>query len=69
MNITPMNIQPMTIEDLNNATLQDLRDIDHALITLARYEHATTRDTFVADGATRALMRIARRYNLTTETN
>ena len=64
---TTLNVTPMTIADLNNATLEDLRDIEHALITLARYEHATTKDTFVADGASRALIRIAKRYNLTEE--
>lgn len=62
-----INVTPMTINELNNATLEDLRDIEHALISLARYEHANTKDTFVADGATRAVLRIAKRYNLTQE--
>jgi len=54
----------MTISELNELTREDLIAIDNALIMLARYEHAATKNTSAADAATKALHRIAVRYSL-----
>jgi hypothetical protein len=57
----------MTLNDLNEMTRDDLIAIDNALISLARFEHKETKNTVQADRATKALNRIAIRYNLASE--
>jgi hypothetical protein len=54
----------MTINELNELTRTDLIAIDEALIMFARLEMVAKKNTKNADKATKALNRIAVRYNL-----
>ena len=54
----------MNINDLNELTRDDLIALDNALIMLARYEHAATKNTTISDKAIRSINRIAVRYGL-----